>query len=689
MPSVVAAHQPSALGLTPRPASSSPSTSSSTAYSSPSASAAATKTGSKTTSSTTTMARPQIPAESAPTANSTSSSSPTKKPRNKTTKPVVATTTLAVHTRLLLTLARAFFTVATPLFFAALALFNKTVAVLKPLPSYPLTKPIVAPVLDWLQDIATDYRGLFVTVIVNPICLVWDAVDYVQDWMLDCEMPAVGDVAVRRAIHHDRVVHVQNQVRIHVANGATRLCTARPGFLVMSVRAPIYKSQWAGVDVGALRDVIEVDEEREVVLVEPGCNMGRLSRELIQRGWTIQVLPELDELTVGGLINGFGIETSSHKYGLFQHTCTAFDIVLASGELVHCTSESHPELFAAIPWSHGTIGFVVAAEIKLVRALPYVRLEYTPCTSTREASRVFETASRNNDHDFVESLMYSRETAVVMTGKMAPTVPKDQKLNVISRWYKPWFFTHVQSFLGKSSPSGTFVEYIPLRDYYHRHTRSIFWTIRDIVPFGNQAWYRWLFAWAGPPKIALLKLTTTGKLHHLWVTKQVVQDLLVPITTLDASLDFFQRELDTYPLWLCPMRMLSPAEDLLALRQFTSPVLKQAQAEHGHQSHAFQPPTTPRGSFTPPHPSEQLYVDIGAYGVPKAPSFHHETTLARIEEFVRDVQGYSACYADIVASPVQFRVMFDHRTYDEVREKYDAKKYFPQVQEKVHKSARA
>lgn len=46
--------------------------------------------------------------------------------------------------------------------------------------------------------------------------------------------------------------------------------------------------------------------------------MGQLSRTLEPLGWTIPILPELDDLTVGGMVMGTGIETSSHKYGLFQ-----------------------------------------------------------------------------------------------------------------------------------------------------------------------------------------------------------------------------------------------------------------------------------------------------------------------------------------------------------------------------------
>jgi len=48
------------------------------------------------------------------------------------------------------------------------------------------------------------------------------------------------------------------------------------------------------------------------------------------------------------------------------------------------------------------------------------------------------------------------------------------QLNEIGRYFKPWFFKHVQQFL----VTGPAVEYIPLRQYYHRHTRSLFWQIQ-------------------------------------------------------------------------------------------------------------------------------------------------------------------------------------------------------------------
>ena len=36
---------------------------------------------------------------------------------------------------------------------------------------------------------------------------------------------------------------------------------------------------------------------------------------------------------------------------------------------------------------------------------------------------------------------------------------------------------------------------------------SVFWELRDLVPFGNAMWYRYLFGWLGAPKISFIKLT--------------------------------------------------------------------------------------------------------------------------------------------------------------------------------------
>lgn len=157
-----------------------------------------------------------------------------------------------------------------------------------------------------------------------------------------------------------------------------------------------------------LYDILDVNEEKMTVRVEPMVNMGQLSHYLIPKGYTIPILPEMDDLTVGGLYMGVGIETSSHKYGLFNDTVLEAEIVLADGSVVTCNKTTNSELFDALPWSYGTLGFLVSVTIQIIPCKPFIRIEYIPCTTGAQATKVFQEKCLEQSNDFVEGLMYSR-----------------------------------------------------------------------------------------------------------------------------------------------------------------------------------------------------------------------------------------------------------------------------------------
>lgn len=96
---------------------------------------------------------------------------------------------------------------------------------------------------------------------------------------------------------------------------------------------------------------------------------------------------EIGDATLGGLAMGVGMTTHSHKVlilnhcpitgtvivifvvqvGLYQETVTAYEIVLGDGSHVRSTEKENEDLFRALPWSHGSLGFLVALELKLVK----------------------------------------------------------------------------------------------------------------------------------------------------------------------------------------------------------------------------------------------------------------------------------------------------------------------------------
>ncbi|XP_064445140.1 delta(24)-sterol reductase isoform X2 [Mirounga angustirostris] len=445
-----------------------------------------------------------------------------------------------------------------------------------------------------LEFVLIHQRWVFVCLFLLPLSLIFDIYYYVRAWV-------VFKLSSAPRLHGQRVRDIQKQVREWKEQGSkTFMCTGRPGWLTVSLRVGKYKKTHKNIMIN-LMDILEVDTKKQIVRVEPLVTMGQVTALLTSIGWTLPVLPELDDLTVGGLIMGTGIESSSHKYGLFQHICTAYELVLADGSFVRCTPSENSDLFYAVPWSCGTLGFLVAAEIRIIPAKKYVRLRFEPVWGLEAICDKFTRESQRLENHFVEGLLYSLDEAVIMTGVMT-----DQ-----------------------AEPS------------------------KDIIPFGNNPIFRYLFGWMVPPKISLLKLTQGETLRKLYEQHHVVQDMLVPMKCLSQAVHTFHNDIHVYPIWLCP----------------------------------FILPSQP-GLVHPKGDEAELYVDIGAYGEPRVKHFEARSCMRQLEKFVRSVHGFQMLYADCYMSREEFWEMFDGSLYHRLRERLGCQDAFPEVYDKICKAAR-
>ena len=70
---------------------------------------------------------------------------------------------------------------------------------------------------------------------------------------------------------------------------------------------------------------------------------------------------------------GGGIESTSHQYGLFRKICTEYEMVTADASLVVASREENQDIYQAVPMSYGTLGFLTAVTIRMVRYKPYIR----------------------------------------------------------------------------------------------------------------------------------------------------------------------------------------------------------------------------------------------------------------------------------------------------------------------------
>ena len=65
-----------------------------------------------------------------------------------------------------------------------------------------------------------------------------------------------------------------------------------------------------------------------------------------------------------------------------------------------------------------------------------------------------------------------------------------------------------------------------------------------------------------------------------------------------------------------------------------------------------------------PSNRDEMFVDVGMYGVPGQERFDPVKSLRRLEEFVRNIGGFQMMYAESSLTRDEFRAMFDHTLYD-------------------------
>ncbi|URD95404.1 FAD binding domain [Musa troglodytarum] len=230
-----------------------------------------------------------------------------------------------------------------------------------------------------LVDYLVQFRWIVVIFVVLPVsCFIYFRL------FLGHVRSAMKSDERRRKEHEENVLKVIKRLKQRDPTKDGLVCTARKPYIAVGMRNVDYKrARHFEVDLSAFRNIVEIDKERMIAKVEPLVNTGQITRATISMNLSLAVVAELDDLTVGGLINGYGIEGSSHLYGLFSDTVVAMEVVLADGRLVRCTKDNeHSDLFYGIPWSQGTLGLMVSAEIKLIPVREYMRVTYTPHRGT-------------------------------------------------------------------------------------------------------------------------------------------------------------------------------------------------------------------------------------------------------------------------------------------------------------------
>src|SRR2546423_1534592 len=115
-------------------------------------------------------------------------------------------------------------------------------------------------------------------------------------------------------------------------------------------------SSWM-MNLDNFNKILSVDRDTGIVTFEAGISLHELGAELAKLGLSLPNLGSIDAQSVAGAIST-GTHGSSLNHGLLAQSITAISLVLANGQLVHCSAASNVQLFRAALPSLGSLGVI-------------------------------------------------------------------------------------------------------------------------------------------------------------------------------------------------------------------------------------------------------------------------------------------------------------------------------------------
>ncbi|MCJ1406991.1 hypothetical protein MMC19_001061 [Ptychographa xylographoides] len=452
---------------------------------------------------------------------------------------------------------------------------------------------------------------------------------------MDSHKEAVATIAAKVRQFH----HLKRPFRIY--HGSTN--STRKSF----------RQRTQTIDLSSFSRVLEVDTQAKTALVEPNVPMDQLVQETLRYGLIPPVVMEFPGITVGGGFAGTAGESSSFKYGFFDRTVNWIEVILANGEISTASETTNSDLFHAAAGSLGTLCVITLLKLQLIDAKPYVELTYLPISNASQAISEISFATKNPSNDYIDGILFAPNKGVVIIGRSTSFVPPCTKAQYFHRRKDPWFYMHAQKKLEVSSPPTT--EITPLVDFLFRYDRGGFWMGRTmfqyfLLPFTRRT--RQLFD----------PLLRTRALYHMLhasghAARMIIQDIAVPNTRAEELVDWVDKNLAIYPLWLCPLRQ--------GYRPSLQPHMKpEPHAAAEAKSSPFQPEKDEE--------ADGLMMNIGVWG-PGPFSAERFVRINRdLERVVANLGGMKWLYAHTYYTVKEFWDVYDKGWYDTLRETYHA-----------------
>lgn len=478
----------------------------------------------------------------------------------------------------------------------------------------------------------TKYGKYIILGLLLPLSMLLEVYSEVTDWIH-------RQFLSNPNMHPKRLEYIKDKVKQWNENGLRGKCfiDLKPSENMI----PKTSIQNGSLNIEcSFNDILFLDKEKSIVKTEPFVKMRYINSYLIPKGYQLSGNLFTEEAMIAELCT----ETKYDCFHFIHEMIESFDFITANGELLHVSRNNNSELFYTVPGSYGTLGFIVAIELRIVPIKPYVYVNYLPCYNQDELYETMkELTELNNPPDFLEAIVYSQKESVISFCyfRDANLMADWDKMNFVNSFWKPWYSLHMRSAL----KNGSFSEYIPIRHFKHRFTKSI--------PYLYD--YRSEFL-----KSSLMKKIVTPSIQRVLVSNVTEQDVIIPIDRMKEVTDKFHESFGIYPFFILPVAVCEPFP------------------HEGIIPNSFQKITGKCSS---------VYIRMTLSGIPQKirneKFWDAEKVISEMETYIKGINGYIGLHVDSIVKGDDFLKISNHKTYDKLREEYNCIGAFPELYEKM------
>ena len=142
--------------------------------------------------------------------------------------------------------------------------------------------------------------------------------------------------------------------------------------------------------------LLNLDEEKGILIAESGITLNQLMEILIPRGWFLPVTPGTSYVTLGGAVAADVHGKNHHCDGSFGNFICWFDLKIPSGEVLRCSPSENSEIFYATIGGMGLTGLILSVALKLLKVeTSWIDQKIVSANSLEELMRLFESEQQS------------------------------------------------------------------------------------------------------------------------------------------------------------------------------------------------------------------------------------------------------------------------------------------------------